>query len=393
MARIDRRGLLHLLGLGSLALATGYAGAAAAGGGGDCNGNGNGNGGPGGKQDGLLNTRIVKDYGVTYPFVGAGMGFVALADLAAAVANAGGIGMIGSATMSPPALLTQIQTVQSMTSGLFGVDYLVATGPEGAFTTDAHIDASIQAGVKLAVFFWDVPDASWVDDLHASGAKVWMHASSLDLALAAADLGVDAIVAQGSQAGGHCPSTTPALVLLEQVLNALGHLPVLTSGGIADGATAANAFAHGADGVWVGTRLVASTEAYANVKWKQRIVQTTSPAETAITTMFGPEWPDKPMRVLRNLVVNQWAGRESQIPNPPPPPAVIGETLFAGAPYAMPKFSAVLPTPDTTGDFEQMALPGGQESAPLVNDIKPAAEIVVEMMQGAKAILSAQFPF
>ena len=116
MSRIDRRGLLQLLGLGSLSLAAGYAGAAAADGG-DCGGDG---GGHGGKHDGLLNTRLVKEYGVTYPFVGAGMGFVALARPAAAITNAGGIPILGAAgpgaAAPAPLLQAQIQATKSLTS-------------------------------------------------------------------------------------------------------------------------------------------------------------------------------------------------------------------------------------------------------------------------------------
>jgi NAD(P)H-dependent flavin oxidoreductase YrpB (nitropropane dioxygenase family) len=247
------------------------------------------------------------------------------------------------------------------------------------------------------VFFWDTPTQAWVDSFHASGAKVWYQASSMDLALAAADLGVDAIVVQGKQAGGHCRSETRTLAFLDQAIAALGPMPILAAGGIADGETAAKAFSHGADGVWVGTRLVASTEAYAHPKWKNRIVQCPDGSATARTTMFGPEWPDNPIRVLRNQVVDQWAGKESQIPPQceaePPNCGTIGETTFMGGPYAMPTFSAILPTPPTTGDFEQMCLPGGEQSAPLVKDIKPAGEIVVDMMQSAKAILAGQLGF
>ncbi len=82
---------------------------------------------------------------------------------------------------------------------------------------------------------------------------------------------------------------------------------------------------------------------------------------------------------IRNRVVNEWAGREDQIPTPPPPPLVIGTTMFAGATYAMPKFSAVLPTRDTSGDFEEMWFTAGGVSAQQVKDIKSAAEIVAEM--------------
>ena len=77
------------------------------------------------------------------------------------------------------------------------------------------------------------------------------------------------------------------------------------------------------------------------------------------TTLFGPEWPGAPVRVLRNRVVNEWAGREDQIPFPPPRPLLIGRTKFAGLPYPLPRFSAMLPTPDTQGDLEEMALAAG----------------------------------
>jgi NAD(P)H-dependent flavin oxidoreductase YrpB (nitropropane dioxygenase family) len=107
--------------------------------------------------------------------------------------------------------------------------------------------------------------------------------------------------------------------------------------------------------VWVGTRLVASTEARAHAEYKARLVAAEDNA-TVTTTMFGPEYPSRPYRVLRNRVVNEFAGREDTIPDPPPPPAVIGKTLLFPLtfrqPYEMPKFSAIVPTSETVGDFE-----------------------------------------
>ena len=98
-------------------------------------------------------------------------------------------------------------------------------------------------------------------------------------------------------------------------------------------------------------------------------------ADTAKTTLFGPEWPNASMRVLRKRVVNEWAGRESEVPLIPPRPLVIGRTRFAGLPYPMPKSSAILPTPDTRGDLEEMAIATG-EAAGRVDEVPPAAEIV-----------------
>ena len=166
---------------------------------------------------------------------------------------------------------------------------------------------------------------------------------------------------------------------------------VLAAGGISDGRDLVRALAHGADGVWVGTRLLASTEANAHPEYKRRLVEARGRA-TEHTTLFGPEWPGQRVHVLRNRVVAEWAGREDQIPSPPPPPDLIGHTtlmpqsLPGGMPYDMPKFSSILPTPDTTGDFEEMCLPAG-EAVKSIKAIKPAGEIVIEMMEEARSIM------
>ena len=105
------------------------------------------------------------------------------------------------------------------------------------------------------VFHFNVPPRRWVDELHASGARVWQQAASVDRAVAAADIGMDAIVAQGLQGGGHNKSTTRTMQLVRRVIRAVSPLMVLASGGIATGADVASALGNGADGVWIGTRL------------------------------------------------------------------------------------------------------------------------------------------
>ena len=145
------------------------------------------------------------------------------------------------------------------------------------------------------------------------------------------------------------------------------------------------ALALGAEAVWVGTRLVASQEAYAHEEYKQRIVQAQA-ADTVRTTIFGPEWPHQAMRVIRNRVVNAWSMREQEVVYPPGKSALIGQTILAGQPVPLPKFSSLPPTPDATGDFEEMALIAG-ESAGLVKEIKPAGEIVQGMIEEAKQLI------
>jgi NAD(P)H-dependent flavin oxidoreductase YrpB (nitropropane dioxygenase family) len=340
-----------------------------------------------------LNTRLTRDYGVELPFVGAGMGFIAMPSLVAAVSNAGGIGVLGNAIEPPASTRLLIQSIKTLTSRLFGVDFIHDVSAFGPLTTDDHIDVCIEEGVKLVVFHMNVPPSTWVERLHAAGARVWMQAASVEQAKEAAAREVDAIIAQGVQAGGHNKSTTKTLALLPEIVKAVRPLMVLAAGGIADGESVVRALSHGAEGVWVGTRLVASTEAYAHRDYKRRLVDASGDA-TAMTTMFGPEYPDRPYRVLRTRVVKQFAGREGDIPAPPPPPSIIGTTvLFPQTfmqPYDMPKFSAIVPTPDTVGDLDEMGLPAGAESVKAIRDVKPAAQIVSEMMSEAHYLIEGE---
>jgi enoyl-[acyl-carrier protein] reductase II len=116
--------------------------------------------------------------------------------------------------------------------------------------------------------------------------------------------------------------------------------------------------------------------------------------ETTPTAIFGPEFPQAYTRSIVNRVLSEWKGQEDKVTTPPPPPPVIGTarlqpwTVPGGVPYAMPKFSVMIPTRDTTGDFDEMCLLAGAESSPLVTSVKPAADIVAEMASDAARILS-----
>jgi NAD(P)H-dependent flavin oxidoreductase YrpB (nitropropane dioxygenase family) len=218
-----------------------------------------------------------------------------------------------------------------------------------------------------------------------------MQVASVDGAREALGRGVDALIAQGAESGGHLRGAfeghpVPRSELVPQLVAAAGGRMVLAAGGITNGEGLAEALRQGADGAWVGTRFAASLESYAHDEYKRRVVAAAK-KDTATTTIFGPEWPGVPTAAIRNRVVNEWAGREDQIPSPPPPPLVIGTTLFAGAPYAMPKFSAILPTRDTSGDFEEMWFTAGSVSTQQIRNIKPAAQIVAEMGSEARSII------
>src|SRR5262245_34324501 len=192
---VGRRKLLALLGTGAAAT---FGGAVST----------NGDAGSSGEQIPIgdvadrdpLSTRLTREYGVRFPFVSAGMGFVSYPPLVTAVSNAGGIGVLGNAIEPPPSTQQLIRMIAAGTRGLFGVDLLHDTTAFGPATTDAHIDVCIAEGVKLVVFHFNVPPRQWVDRLHAGGCRVWQQAASVEQAVEAAEIGVDAVIAQGRPA-------------------------------------------------------------------------------------------------------------------------------------------------------------------------------------------------
>ncbi|AGC41854.1 2-nitropropane dioxygenase [Myxococcus stipitatus DSM 14675] len=342
-------------------------------------------------EDNTLHTRLTRELGVHYPFVSAGMAFVALPPLVIAVSEAGGIGMLGSAPEPAPFLRARLHAIREGTQRPFGVNFIVEQARAGDFTTREHIDTCIAEKVPVVAFHWGLPPSDWVRDLKAAGTKVWVQASSVEFARDALALGVDGLIAQGRQAAGHNRGTLPTLQLVRELRGLTDTLPILAAGGIADGLSAARALYHGADGVWVGTRMVASVEAYAHPGYKQRVVDGDA-RDSDFTTLFGPEWTGARQRVLRNRVVREWAGREARAPSNPSDS--IGTTrLYPGltggdALYALPRFSAFVPTPDTKGDLEEMALPASGSSMARIESVLPAGQIVVEMMEGAHRLLA-----
>lgn len=323
-----------------------------------------------------MRTRVTEEYGIDIPLVSAGMAFVATPALVAAVSNAGGLGTFGAGLMPPEALPFVVQEIRALTVKPFAFNFITPFAQEG------HIDACIAQRVPVVSFHWEDPPEAWIGRLHGAGIKIWQQVGTVEAAQTAVEKGVDAIIAQGLEAGGHNRGSAGMIALVPAIAEAVA-VPVLAAGGIADGRGFAAALALGAEGVWVGTRFVASPEAYAHAEYKSRIVAAGVDG-TAMQTIFGPEWPGAPARALRNRVVREWAGREDEIP--PGTGGTIGQTLVGGQPYVMPKFSAILPTPDTSGDFEEMCMVAG-ESAGLVHEMKGAGEIVREMADEAERLI------
>src|SRR5690349_13554762 len=201
-----------------------------------------------------LTTRFTQEYGLRTPIAQAGMAFVgSTPELAIAVCRAGGLGTLGVGLMPAPVLTDTIKAIVAGTDGAFNVNFITL------FTDQSHIDAVCAAGVPVASFHWGHPKRAWIDQLHSAGTRVFEQVGSVDDARRAVDDGVDVVVAQGREAGGHNYGSLPTFALVPLVVDAAAPALVLASGGIADGRGLAAALMLGADGAWVGTRLAATT--------------------------------------------------------------------------------------------------------------------------------------
>jgi len=311
-------------------------------------------------------TRLV---GCAHPLQQAGMGAVATVELAAAVANAGALGMLGGALVPAPALAAALDTLASRARGAFGVNFLMP------FLDLDAVDAAARRA-RVVEFFYDAPDATLVRRAKAGGALVAWQVGSVDEAVAAEAAGCDLVVAQGVEAGGHVRGTIGLLPLLEQVL-ARVRVPVVAGGGIASARGVAGVLAAGAAAARVGTRFVAAAECDAHPAYQQALVDA-RPEDTVYTEAFSVLWPNAPHRVLRSAI----AAAERA-------PETVGEVALAGAKQPIARFSVLPPTRDTVGRIEAMALYAG-ESVAAVHAIQPAAEIVRELVDGASALLAAK---
>lgn len=329
-----------------------------------------------------LRTKLTEEYGCDCPIVQAGMAFVgSTPDLAIAVSNAGGIGSIGIGALPPEALRGLIRAVHAATSAPFHVNFITF------LARSEHIDVCIEEGAPIVSFHWGHPPPELVDTLHAGRCRVWEQVGSVEAARRAVDGGIDLIVAQGSEAGGHNLGSLPSMALVPLIADAVAPTPVLAAGAIADGRGLAAALALGAAGAWVGTRFVASNEAYAHDGYKRKLVEADA-EDTRMSSMFGPEMAHfNPMRILANRVVREFEEREDRRPVDTSAEPIIGTTELLGERMTLRRFSSFPPMPTTTGDLEEIPLLSGQ-GVGLIRSIEPAAAIVRSMMTEAEESLA-----
>jgi NAD(P)H-dependent flavin oxidoreductase YrpB (nitropropane dioxygenase family) len=330
-------------------------------------------------------TRFTRRFGQIHPFASAGLAFAGMMpELAIAVSNAGGVGALGVGFMPPEELRAKIHAIRAATEGPFNINFITC------FENDAQIRVCAEERVPIASFHWGHPSPAHLKILGDAGVSVWEQVGSVEAGRLAVDDGIDVVIAQGWEAGGHNYGGLGTVALVPTMMDAIGERAiVLAAGGIADARGAAAALMLGADGIWVGTRLVASREAHVHPFHHNALIRARG-TDTVRSSIFGPEMPHfNPMRLLRNRVVDEYTDRLEAVPTERSHLAIIGETPFHGQLHVKRKFDVLLPVPQTTGDLEEMPWLAGQ-GVGLIHDIQPAAMIVAEMIGGAAQIIRAK---
>jgi nitronate monooxygenase len=331
----------------------------------------------------MWKTRFCELFDVELPIMLAGMGTIALADLAAAVSEAGGMGTVGLAGLSPEGIYNELAAARQLTKMPLACNQLIP------FLGPGVAEAIAAAPVDAVTLFWGEP-AEHVGRYKAAGKKVIWQCGSADEAAAAKRAGADMIIAQGVESGGHVRGLTSTMVLVPQVRDAIGDLPMLAAGGMADGRGLAAALALGADGAVFGTRLLASRESAAHQVYKDRVVNARA-EDTVHTKLFDMGWPDAAHRVLRTAVYEEWerAGRPASGKRPGEG-KVVGTLKHAG--MAMPplvKYTVMPAAEYVEGELDEFVFYAGMSCA-LINDIAPAGDIVRRIAAEAREIIGTR---
>lgn len=314
-----------------------------------------------------MRTRLTEILDVEHPVMLAGMGGISYAELVAAVSEAGGFGCIGASTMGHPQLVEEMAAVRERTAKPFGVDLLTAAPQD----FEAKIADIAKGGATVYVAGLGVP-RDVVDLCHELNLLVVNMCGKVRHAIAAVEAGCDLVVAQGTEAGGHT-GTVATLALVPQIVDAVGdRIPVVAAGGLYDGRGLAAALTLGADGIWVGTRFIATPEAHAVPGYKDALLGLAEDGTVVTRAYTG-----KTCRVVRNSYTEAF---EQAGGTPEPFPYQVLKSMEEGANH-------LGGGPDTTGvDPDREFMPAGQ-GAGAIDELVPAATLVQRFVDEAEAAL------
>jgi nitronate monooxygenase len=314
-----------------------------------------------------MRTRFTDLLGCQLPIQLAGMGGVAGPELANAVARAGGAGTVAPHGQPRSAL---DGVLDQLGPGVIGFNVLMPF-------LDVSAVETASARLRYVEFFYGDPVPDLVTRVHAHGALAAWQVGSAAEAVAAEEVGCDFVIAQGVEAGGHVRGTTALLPLLSMVLDAV-QVPVVAAGGIATPRGLAAVLAAGADAARIGTRFLASPEADVHPDYRDALL--VARAEDAVLTeTFSTGWPDAPHRVLRSCIDAALALTGD----------TVGAVTFGDQQLPIPRLGPQVPVRATTGEIAAMPLYAGQ-GVGAVTEIRPAADIVRELVDGGARLLAEQ---
>lgn len=319
-----------------------------------------------------LHTPLCDRLGTRYPICQAGMAFVARARLAAAVSAAGGLGVIAAAHGTASDLREEIRRVRDLTDKPFGVDILFAsvraTGQETEAFTDAvkgWVDVTLEARVPVLIAGLGNPGPVTAE-AHRLGMTVMALCGNVKQARDHAANGVDVIIAQGHEGGGHT-GRVGGVVLTPAVVDAVAPRLVVAAGGLADGRGLVAALALGAAGVWMGTRFIATSEAHGHDNYKRKIASIDEEGTVVTRAVSG-----KPNRQIRNNFTREWESRQAEIQPFPIQYERVGKPAAIRA--------------REQGDVENGSAAAGQ-SAGLIRDVRSAGDVVASIVEEAETLL------
>lgn len=298
----------------------------------------------------------------------AGMGGISYSDLVAAVSEAGGIGTFGAAPMRPGQLDAEIERVKKLTAKPFGVDLLTAVPSQ----LERDVQSVINGGARIFVAGLGVP-REIIDVLHQNNILVGSMCGKVRHAQDAVASGCDFVVAQGTEGGGHT-GTVATMALVPQVVDAVGDkVPVVAAGGLFDGRGLAASIALGADGVWMGTRFIATPEAHAPNAYKQRLIEIPEDG-----TVVSRAYTGKTCRVVRTDWTQQFEEHPENLKKFPEQVLV---SIQSGANH-------MGDPPETEIDVTREFMPAGQ-GVGAIHELIPAGELVRRILAEAEIAMDA----
>ncbi|KAI4299105.1 hypothetical protein L6164_032596 [Bauhinia variegata] len=300
-------------------------------------------------------------------------------ELAAAVANSGGLGLLRNPDWECPDYLRElIRKTRALTDKPFGVGVVLA------FPYEENLKTILDEKVAVLQTYWGDCSKELVTKVHSSGIKIIHQVGSVQDAKKAINAGVDGIIVQGHEAGGHVIGQEALISLVPRVVDLVGdrEIPVIAAGGIVDARGYVAALALGAQGICLGTRFVATHESNAHPTYKRKLVELD---ETEYTDVFGrARWPGAPQRVLQTPFYKECRSlppQENELNKP-----VIGHSTINGMEKEIRLFAGTVPNKSTTGDLESMVMYAG-EGVGLIKEILPAAEVIKRLVEGAQLLI------